>query len=152
MKGNKGTKEGQQAIPVWTYAQAQRALPYIASIMQSAREYHIVAKRCDLEDKRLAAAPGMPDRSALIANAEAIREGRLARERFEEALKELEALGVACPDPIRGAALVPFANQQQLAWLVYNLFDDQPIRFWRYHSDPVDMRRPIEEVQQTTAV
>ena len=152
MKRSKGTREAQPATPVWTYTQVQRALPYIASIMQSAREHHIVGERWRVEDERLAAAPGMPDRSALIAHTEAIREGRLARDRFEEALEELQALGIACLDPIRGEALVPFANQRKQAWFVYNLFGDQPIRFWRYHSDPVDMRRPIEEILQTTAV
>ena len=42
--------------------------------------------------------------------------------------------------------MVPFIYNGQLAWFVFDLFDDSdPLRFWRYHQDPLETRRPIAE-------
>ena len=68
-----------------------------------------------------------------------------ARDRYREAEEELHRLDVYCLDPIRGEGVIPFAHAEQLAWFLFDLFDSPPIRFWRYHSDPLDVRRPIEE-------
>jgi hypothetical protein len=148
MKRNKGAKKRQQTIPVWTLAQANNAIPYLASVMQTAREYRLEAQRHDLTARRLTRQPGRPDRTGIIALQEALREHQLANDRFHEALEELHDLGIFCLDPIRGLALVPFAHQQELAWYVYDLFDPKPFRFWRFHKDGLEVRRPIAEVQQ----
>jgi hypothetical protein len=147
MNRHKGAQKRPQVIPVWTYEQATKALPYITSVMKTIREYYIKAQQSDLEAKRLAVAPGRPDRDAIIGHEEACRDSRVASERSKEAIDELQALGVFCVDAIRGEALVPFARDQQLAWFVFDLFDSECFRFWRYHEDKPDMRRPIAEVQ-----
>src|SRR6516165_5200905 len=147
MKRNKGTKTRRQVIPMWTYNEVQKAQPYLTSILRSARDHQLEANRQDLLARRLAARPGRPDRALLIAHAEALRDGGLARERLVEALEELQSLGIECPDAVQGVALVPFVNEQQLAWLVYDMFDDEPLRSWRYQTDPEEMRRPLGELQ-----
>jgi hypothetical protein len=152
MKRNKGTKVRRNAVPLWTYPEAQKALPYLASILRSARDHQIEANRWDLRARRLAAAPGRPDRSMLIAQEEALRESRLARERLQDTLEEFERLGIECAHPINGQALLPFVNEQQVAWFIYDLFDDQPLRFWRYQGDPEETRRSIQDIQQWRAV
>jgi len=149
MKRNKRTKSRRQVIPVWTYEQARKASPYLASILRSVREHRIDAQRHEVAAKRLADAPGRPDRKSLIAHTEATRESERAQDRVAEAIGELDDLGIECLDPVQGIALVPFANEDQLAWFIYDLFDEEPLRYWRYHKDPLDTRRPIETIQET---
>src|SRR6266446_176739 len=100
--------------------------------------------------ERLARRPGRPDRGALIAHAEAVREAAEANERFESGLKELLRLHMYCLDPVRGLALIPFAHGDQLAWFVFDLFEANPLGAWRYHEDPLTTRRPLAELQATT--
>jgi hypothetical protein len=155
MNRNKGAKKRRQTIPVWTYEQARKAVPYLTSVMQTVREYRIEAKRHYRKARQLAHAPGRPDRAALMAHQDSLHEGRRANDRFHEALNELHAMGVYCLDPVRGESLVPFAHGQQLAWFVFDMFDPDPLRFWRFHSDPLDKRRPIGELgfgPRTTSV
>jgi hypothetical protein len=135
-----------ESIHVWSHEEACRLLPYIASIVRSLREHRLDAQRYRLAAERLQAKPGRPDRNALIEESEALGEARAAEERFEDALHELHALDIYSLDPIRGQALVPFAHGQDLAWYVFDLFEDDKLRSWRFHSDPLDMRRPVEEL------
>jgi hypothetical protein len=144
-------KPGRQTIRVWTYPQIQGTLPYIASVLRSLRESRLEAGRWHLKARRLADRPGRPDRTALLAREEALHEARLADDRFQEALEELHALDVYCLDPVRGLALVPFVQDKQLAWFVYDLFDPEPLRSWRYHHDALDTRRPIAEALEGPA-
>jgi hypothetical protein len=39
-------------------------------------------------------------------------------------------------------------NEGQLAWFIFDRFDEVPLRFWRYHLDPADFRRPINSIQK----
>jgi hypothetical protein len=114
--------------------------------MQSIRENRIDAQRYELAARRLADCSGRPTRHDLIAREECRKDGQTATDRFEEALQELQDLGIYCLDPVRGEALVPFVQEQQLAWFVYDLFAEEPIRSWRFHTDSFDMRRPITTV------
>jgi hypothetical protein len=146
MKANRnGTKGRVQTLRVWTYDQVCKALPLITSIMRSVRERRIEAQLYDRRAEQLANLPGRPDRRTLIAHDEAVRESRRAREAFREVLTELHAFDVYCIDPIHGQAVIPFLHDQQLAWFLFDLFDDPSIRFWRYHTDSLETRRPLAE-------
>jgi hypothetical protein len=147
MKRHEADRKRTQVIPVWTYGQARKALPYLASIMKTIREYRLEARRHHLAAARLAEAPGRPGRASIIAEQEEAREARRAEERSQEGILELQQLGIFCLDPIRGEALVPFARNEQLAWFVYDLFDPDLLCAWRYHDDDLEMRRPISEVR-----
>lgn len=147
MKRNKGAPRRRHSIPVWTYEQARKAIPYLTSVMQTVREYRIESQQHDRQARRLAALPGRPDRTAIIAHQDAVREAGQADHRFNEAIDELEAMGVYCLEPLRGEALVPFAHGDQLAWFVFDMFDAEPLRHWRYHTDPLETRRPITQLE-----
>jgi hypothetical protein len=140
-----GSKRRRQRMRLWDYAQARDVAPYVASIMTSIREHWLDAVGHDLRMRRLAAEPGQPDRNRLIAHAEAVEGGQRANDKLQEALEELHGLDIYCVDPVQGEALIPFKHSNQLAWFVYNQFDRDPLRFWRYHDDPFDTRRPLVE-------
>jgi Uncharacterized conserved protein (DUF2203) len=140
-----------QVIRVWTRAQAEKALPLIASIVSSVREERLNAQAHHLRATRLAERPGRPDRQAIIEHEEAVRDVREANERFEAGLRELLELNVYCLDPARGLALIPFAYADRLAWFVFDLFEKETLRTWRYHEDPLTTRRPVDELTDRPA-
>ncbi len=149
MKRNqKGAKRQRRQIRVWTLEQARTALPYLSSVLRSLREHRLEAVTQHRNAERLARRPGRPDRDSLIAHAESVRSADQADERFREALAELEALDIYLLDPLAGQALIPFVHEENLAWYVYDAFDPEPLRYWRYHSDPLDTRRPIADIEQ----
>jgi hypothetical protein len=148
---NKRAKRHVHFIPVWTFNQVQRALPYVASIMRSLREHHLAALAQNRNARRLDALPGRPDRHTLIEREDAVRDAREADECFQEALEELHTLDIYCLDPARGEALIPFAHEQQLAWFVFDLFQPSYISSWRFHTDPLDTRHPLTDAQKGLA-
>jgi hypothetical protein len=115
--------------------------------MRSLREHRLEAQQQDRIARRLANQPGHADRMAIIAQTAAEQAAREANDRFHEALDELHTLDIYCLDPVASLALIPFAIENHLAWFVFDLFDpDDPMRFWRYHKDPLETRRPMAEV------
>ncbi|HTU89555.1 MAG TPA: hypothetical protein VMF69_05605 [Gemmataceae bacterium] len=146
----KGAKERAETIQVWTYEQALSAAPYFSSILRSLREHALEALQHYHRAKRIANRPGRPDRSAIIAQQEAEKEARRADDRFHDDLMELQEMDIYTLDPIQGLALVPFVYNDQLAWYIFDLFDAQPLRFWRYQSDPEETRRPVTAMQKGT--
>lgn len=147
----KGANERPQTIQVWSYDQAQSATPYISSILRSLREHALEALQHFHRAKRLANRPGRPNRAAIIAQQEAEKEARRADDRFHDALMELQGMDIYSLNPIQGQALIPFVHNDQLAWYIFDMFDAQPLRFWRFQSDPDDTRRPITAMQRGTA-
>ncbi|HZT83146.1 MAG TPA: DUF2203 family protein [Gemmataceae bacterium] len=144
MKRNrKGAARRRRTLRAWDYDHARAAVPYLTSILRSLRELYLEAAFHSREASRLADRPGRPDRHALIAREEALQAAAEARRRFDEALTEMEALDVFCLDPVKGQALIPFVHDNELAWYVLDLFDKEPLRFWRYHTDPLETRRPV---------
>jgi hypothetical protein len=146
MNGNRKTsKRKKETIQPWTYEQALGVLPYLGSVVRSLREHRLEAVIRHREAKAIAGRPGRADRATIIAQEDAAKAARAADEQFEAALEELHQLDIYCLDPIRGEALVPFVHDNQLAWYIYDVFDEEPFRFWRYHSDPLEARRPIAD-------
>lgn len=133
-------------VPLWTRILAQRALPYLACVLRSLRESQLEANQHQRTLHRSEAGQNRSGRASLRAHDEAVRAAELAHARVREAIEELRLLGIVCSDPIAGQALLPFAHGTRLAWLIYDLFDEPPIRSWRYHTDPLETRRPIHEL------
>jgi Uncharacterized conserved protein (DUF2203) len=131
----------------WTFEEAQTAVPYFSSVARSLREHYLefLAKRRELQT--FAERPGRPDCKALIEEQEARRDLQKAAQDFQDALDELTELAVCPLDPVQGTALVPFVHDDQPAWYVFDLFDSQPIRSWRYQSDPDETRRALTAPQ-----
>jgi hypothetical protein len=148
MKRNpKGAKRERRQIRVYDFDEARAALPYLSSVVRSLREHRLDAVAHHRTAERIARRPGRPDRAALVAHAEATRAADEADGRLRDTLEELAGLDVYCLDPIAGQALIPFVRDEELAWYVFDLFDPEPLRFWRKHSDPMETRRPLAEAQ-----
>ena len=132
---------------LWTLEEAQAAVPYLSSVARSLREHYleILAKRREVQ--LLAERHGRPDRQALIEEQEARRDLQKAEQDYQDALDELRELNVHPHDPGQGMALVLFIQDNQSAWYVFDLFDSQPIRSWRYQSDPEETRRALPAPQ-----
>jgi hypothetical protein len=147
MRSNpKETKRQKRTIRVWTLDEATAAAPYFACVLRSLREHWLDAAAKHQMSDRLESLPGRPDRNMLIAQADAKREANEADDRYLEARDELTALDIYCIEPTQGEALVGFLKEDQLAWFVFDLFDSKPFRYWRYHNDPLDTRRPITDL------
>jgi hypothetical protein len=145
----KGARRRGRILQTWSISQAEAAVPYIRSVVASLREHHLELQAGRLEVRRLAARPGRPDRSAILALQQAQDEADRALERAVEDAEELAELDVYCLDPAAGQALLPFVYDEKLAWYHFDLFDERkPLRFWRYETDPIDMRRPITVLQK----
>lgn len=152
MKRNrKGRRKHRAEVRIWDLDEARRALPYITSVMGSVREHFLEMRSYQICADRLACRPGRPDRGTIIAEQEARREADAARERCREAADELHALHIQCLDPARGEALVPFLHDDQVAWLVYDLFAPTDFVCWRYDNDPPETDRPMAAALPGTA-
>jgi hypothetical protein len=147
----KGAKKNQKGLRLWRHTRALAALPYVRSVLGSLREHRLEAQQQRRQARRLADRPGRPDRAALVAHQDALQEAQRADLRYEEALKELQALGITSLDPVKGQALFPFVHKKRLAWFLFDLFDEEPLRFWRYQDDPEDVRRPISVSEEDTS-
>ncbi len=144
MKSNpRRTRRSRQSLRLWTLAEARAAAPYIASIARSIREHALEARNQRRVLKTLSEKPGRPDRAAIIAWDEGNKQLVRAEDQLREAIEELEALDICCLDPIGGQVLVPFVQEEQLAWYIFDLFDPHYFRAWRFQSDPEETRRKL---------
>jgi hypothetical protein len=141
-------RRAEHTLRVWTFAEAQSAAPYITSIVRSLREHGLDALAYHRALRRLDGKRGRPDRAALIARQEAEHSLHQAEEKFRETAEELQALDIFTLDPLQGQALVPFVHEGELAWYIFDLFDSQAFRFWRFQSDPDETRRPLTASQK----
>jgi hypothetical protein len=147
-RNQKGARKRRQQLRIWTHSEALAATPYITSILRSLREHHLEAQSQHRHVRRIEERPGRLDRTAHIAREDAARAAAQAENRFQQALDELQALDIYCLDPLQGLALIPFVHDDQLAWFVFDLFDEEPLRSWRYHSDSLESRRSLKDLQE----
>jgi Uncharacterized conserved protein (DUF2203) len=143
MKRRRRTKRGTlRAIRLWTYPETAKALPYLRSITNSLRDHWLELQSKQLDGKRLHAIP-RPSRRELIALEENSADARQAEDKFEDALAELMKQDVFLLDPVQGLALIPFQQEEELAWYVFDAFAENAVTSWRYHKDPLETRRPM---------
>jgi len=132
-----------RAVRLWNLEEASKAVPYLRSVVGSLREHWLAAQSKRRDADRLAQRPGRPNRTGILARADAADEQERAENRFNEALEELLGIDAYLLDPIRGIVLIPFRKEDDLAWYVYDLFDEQGLSGWRYHDDPMEECRPL---------
>ena len=147
-RNRRESKRQPQTIQVWTYDQAIQVLPYVESIITSLREHQLAAIRHQLKIDRLSKKNGRPNRAEIIGHQETLTAAREAQDRLQGALEELHTLDIYSLDPVQGLALIPFALGDELAWFIYDLFDPKALNFWRYHRDPIEMRRPVSGAEK----
>ena len=137
--------EASAAQRLWTYEAALSAVPYLRAVVRSLREQWLHVRSVRRQIRRLDARPGRPDRQTLIRRAAAVQELDQADLELVETFDELKAIDVYCLDPAQGLALTPFGKGDELAWYVFDLFAPQGLEAWRFQSDPLEMRRPLEQ-------
>lgn len=143
------TRREQRAMRLWTIDQAHKAAPYIASIVRSLREHSLTIRALQRRLEVLANKPGLPTRHILIAQDEGRKELALAETQAQECLDELETLDIYPHDTSLGQVLVPFAQDDQLAWYLFDLFGTPHFHSWRYQSDPESTRRKLPAVNRS---
>jgi hypothetical protein len=137
--------EPSAALRLWTYEAALSAVPYLRAVVRSLREHWLHVQSVRRQIQRLDSRLGRPDRQTLIRRAVAVQELDHADAQLEETFDELKAIDVFCLDPAVGLALIPFGKRDELAWYVFDLFAPQGLEAWRFQSDPLEMRRPLEQ-------
>jgi hypothetical protein len=146
VKSNKA-RPSPNTLRLWSFEDARAAVPYLTSVIRSLRESYLELLALRRQLQGLARRQGRPDRKTLIAEQETRRDLHRVEQEYQSALDELEALDVQPLDPSHGTALVPFVHEEQLAWYIFDLFDSEPLRSWRYQSDPDETRRKLTTAQ-----
>jgi len=135
-------------VRLWSREEVTKALAYIRVILRSLRENWLDMQQARLEIQRIDARPGRLDRKGMIHREETCAEADKSQTRLEEALLELLGLDIFCIDPAGGLALIPFRQNDELAWYLFELFCPNGVESWRYHSDPLEARRQLREIEQ----
>jgi hypothetical protein len=135
--------EPNAAPNLWTYEAALRAVPYLRAVVRSLREHWLQLQSARRQIERLDSHPGRLDRQTLMRRAVAVKELDQADMKLEETFDELKAIDVYCLDSAQGLALIPFGKGDELAWYLFDLFSPQGLEAWRFHADPLQMRRPL---------
>jgi hypothetical protein len=148
MKRHRRSAKNQQTIQVWTLEKARSLLPYLTSIIDSLREARLEGLAHATRVAKLGARHGRPKRDQIIEIADEKTKIEEASERFRKALEELQQLDVYCIHPVQGLALIPFVNEGELAWFIFDRFDQDSLRFWRYNLEPLDVKHPIDSIQK----
>ena len=138
--------EAVVSLRMWTYPDAVKAVPYIRSLAQSLRDGWLELRQSQETVLRTKARPGRPNRDTLILLDDTQRHIERAEAGLEEIVAEMLTLSAYCVDPGAGLAVIPFLRGQELAWFVFDLFDPQGIVAWRLYSDPLEMRRPLAQL------
>jgi len=144
-KQNDQQHEPSAALHLWTYEATLQAIPYLRAVVRSLRDHWLHVQSVRRQMQRLDSRPGRPDRQTLIRRAAAVQELGQADIKLEETFDELKAIDAFCLDPAQGLALIPFSKGDELAWYVFDLFSPQGLEAWRFHGDPLEMRRPLEQ-------
>jgi len=146
MKRRRNKKKGTEtlrALRLWSREDADKAVPYLRSVIGSLREHWLETQSKRREGELLERRPGRADRTRILAG-QALAENRDAAEgRFNDALEELMKIDVYLLDPVQGVALIPFRKDDDLAWFVYDHHGEGGLTGWRFHSDPMEECRPL---------
>lgn len=141
---NKASKR-TRVIRLWNIEEANKSLPYLRSVTTSLREHWLEAQAHRLESDRITAAKGRPDRSTILRLGDLDADRTSAEDKFNEDISELLRMDVYPVDAVQGLAFIPFNKDEELAWYVFDLFDTDGLKSWRFHKDPLETRRPIIE-------
>jgi len=134
---------GLRVLRLWEQADAARAVPYLRSVVGSLREHWLEAQSKRRDRERLDRQPGRADRQRILAGQELHATQEAAEDRFNDAVQELVRIDVYLVDPVQGVVLIPFRKDDDLAWYVFDQFDEHGLAGWRYHSDPMEQCRPL---------
>jgi Uncharacterized conserved protein (DUF2203) len=141
---HRNKKRRVKAIRLWGHAEANKAVPYLRSVVGSLREHWLAVQTHERQIEILEGTPGPHKRDQLLAEHVASEQRDRAEACFEEALAELSKIDVFLLDPVQGLALIPFRREDELAWFVFDHFDEQGIVGWRLQQDPLEKWRSLK--------
>jgi hypothetical protein len=139
-----------RVIRLWKHPEAARAVPYLHSVVRSLRDHWLEIQRLGVTVKRLHEKKA--DKVNLMAIEDANKEKAAAENKFHEAMRELRKIDVFLLDPVHGVALIPFKKGDDLAWFVFDMFEEPGLVGWRFHQDALETRRPLSEAVEVPAV
>ena len=151
-KQRKQRTEESIALRLWTFAGAMKVVPYLRSLTQSLRDAWLELRQAQTEMRRVKGSAGRPDRDTLIRLEESQRVLHRAEVKLEEIIEEMLPLSAYCVDPGAGLIVLPWLSKGTLAWFIFDLFDTKGLVAWRLHSDPIETRRPLAEIEQQPPV
>lgn len=140
------SSRSRRTVKALRHDQAAAAAPYIRSVLASVREHRLDTIQSELKARRLAERHGRPDRAAIVAQQELTREAARQQRLYDEAIDELETLGVQCVDPVNGLAVIPFVHDERAAWYLFELHAEPSLTAWRFHDDPIELVRNLDEL------
>ncbi len=133
-----------RVIRLWKRHEADKAIPYLHSVIRSLRDHWLDTQRLNVTVQRLH--DKKADRATLIEIADSEKEQFQVSGKFKDAMRELRKIDVFLLDPVQGLALIPFQIGEELAWYVFDMFEEKGLVGWRYHQDALEIRRPLEGV------
>jgi hypothetical protein len=137
---------------LWNWNEAAKAIPYLRSITASIRDHWLDLLHVQRQVRKQETAGGRLKKQQMIALHNHQSERERAQAKFDEALDELTQLNVYLLDPVHGLVHIPFRKNDDLAWYVFDHFSDTGIVGWRYHDDPMDESRPLDNEESLVAV
>jgi hypothetical protein len=133
-----------RVIRLWSYPDAVRAVPYLSRVLGSVREDWLSMQLHRVSVNRLA--QRRADRNTLIHLQDAEKDSDRACQSFRDSLRELRDIDVFLLDPVQGIAFIPFQRNEELAWMIYDRFDERGLIGWRWHKDTLETCRPLDEL------
>ena len=143
MKSRRQRSKRLRILHLWTLGEVQKAVPYLRSVIGSLREHELEARNSERKLGLASKQPSSLKRTQLTSRHDLQDEHHRSLRKFDDALEELNRLGVALLDAVKGLALIPFRKGHELAWFVFDLFSPRGLIGWRYDNDPRDGCRPL---------
>ena len=148
---HKKRAKNARVIRLWSMQEVGKAVPYLHSVIGSIRENWLdvqsLKREAVLVEKRIPAGT-----KRLVALARAKDDVHSAENRFAEAIEELSRIDVFLLDPVRGLAFIAFRQGEQLAWYIFDQFEDKGLVGWRLHDDTLETCRPLNLLAEPTPV
>jgi hypothetical protein len=146
---HRNKKRSTRVIRLWTQEEAEKVIPYLRSVMGSLREQWLKVQSAKREAALLSARQHPLKRDQILTQQFLAADQGQAEDRFDDALAELAGVDVFLLDPVKGLALIPFRKDDELAWFVFDQFDQRGVSAWRFHQDSLDQRRPLALLADT---
>ncbi len=129
----------------WTLARARSASQYLRQVLGSLRDAFLDHAAAGHRIQKLEHRHGKANTKILLELVDQKANLQSHYLRIVEAVTEMAAIG-AVPGPMhQGIGFLPVVNNQRLAWLIVDLFDEATLAGWRWHGEPEDIKRPIAE-------
>ena len=148
MKRRRERSRPMQVMHLWDRSEVTKAVPYLRSVIGSLREHWLEMINAERQLHRFDNDKAPFKRHQIIETEKRQVERQRAQDRFDDALEELIGVDVFLTDPVRGLAVIPFRNNDDVAWYCYDQFAKRGLVGWRYSNDPDDACRHLSTLNE----